>query len=357
MIMVFAMIGALWGIGAAMKAPRRDRWIMTGVLLAVVIGLHLYLPDGHPFRENTGSDARLWLLIAGFGVVVFLYRVGLRKLKNAVKDAQQASGPSHTPNAENQPTFREAELDRYARHIVLREIGGVGQKALKNAKVLIIGAGGLGSPVGLYLAASGVGVIGIIDDDTVEASNLQRQIIHNDAALGEPKVHSAMDRIVELNPFVGVKPFNRRLTADVAAELFVDYDVIVDGTDSYATRIIANTAAVETGKPLVSGALGSWDGQVTVFDPSVRGGCYQCLFPDAPDPANDTSCAASGVAAPLPGIIGSMMAGEVVKLITGAGDPLVGRMMMYDALHSDARVLSLKANPDCPTCSMKQKKD
>ncbi len=348
MFVVFLMIAVLWGIGAAMKAPRKQRWIMTGILLGGVLIVQLILPDGHPLREATGSSPMLWALILAFGAIVYAYRLGLGKLR-------AAAGPSMAPEPVDPSKLTEAELDRYARHIVLREIGGAGQRALKQAKVLIIGAGGLGSPVGLYLAASGVGTIGIIDDDTVDASNLQRQIIHTDDAIGVPKVESAADRIAALNPYVSVRTYNRKLTAVNSADLFADFDIIVDGSDSYDTRSIANAAAVAARKPLVSGALGSWDGQVTVFDPAQGTGCYACLFPTAPDPAVNTSCAATGVAAPVPGIVGSLMTAEVVKLITGAGTPLRGQMLIYDGLHADTRKIALRPNPQCPVCGPNRK--
>jgi len=247
-------------------------------------------------------------------------------------------------------TLKPQELSRYARHIVLREIGGAGQKRLKAARVLIIGAGGLGSPAALYLAAAGVGTLGIVDDDVAEATNLQRQILHGENSIGAPKVQSAKDRLQALNPYVDVVPIAVKLDAKTAADIFAGYDMVLDGTDQYASRIAANGAAVRLGIPLISGALGSWDGQVTVFDPKAGTGCYACLFPQAPDPSQNTSCAATGVAAPLPGIIGTMMAAEAVKLITGAGDPLRGRMLIYDALYAQARNITLSPNPDCTTC-------
>ncbi|MEM6308061.1 MAG: molybdopterin-synthase adenylyltransferase MoeB, partial [Pseudomonadota bacterium] len=283
-----------------------------------------------------------------FASLVFIYRLGLRRLKQNV--APQNTTPPLAPGA-----LSDAELDRYARHIVLRDIGGAGQKRLKQARVLVVGAGGLGSPVALYLAAAGVGTLGIIDDDTVEASNLQRQIAHTDDSIGQPKVQSAADRIGALNPFVDVRTYHRALTSDIATDLVQDYDVIVDGTDSYTARRAANDAAVAAGIPLVSGALGSWDGQVTVFDPATTGGCYACLYPNAPDATVDATCAATGVAAPLPGMIGSLMAVEVVKLITGAGHSLRGRMMLFDALGAEARTLTLAQNAHCPVCGPKTK--
>ena len=197
------------------------------------------------------------------------------------------------------------ELNRYARHIVLRELGGGGQRKLKEAKVLVIGAGGLGSPALLYLAAAGVGTIGVIDDDSVDGSNLQRQIIHRDQDIDTPKVFSAQAAMQALNPFVTVKPYHRRLTADLAAKLFAEYDLILDGSDNFDTRYLANRAAVATGKPLISGAITQWEGQISLYHPASGAPCFECLFPSRPAEGLAPSCAEAGVIAPLPGIIGS----------------------------------------------------
>ncbi|TNF65072.1 MAG: HesA/MoeB/ThiF family protein, partial [Rhodobacteraceae bacterium] len=249
-----------------------------------------------------------------------------------------------------QGTFSETELGRYARHIVLREVGGAGQKKLKQGRVLVIGAGGLGSPALLYLAAAGVGTVGVIDGDEVDNANLQRQVIHRDADIGVPKVFSAERAMRALNPFIEVRPYHRRLTPEIAGELFSDYDVILDGTDNFDTRYLANRAAVATGRPLISGALAQWEGQISVFDPARGGPCYQCVFPEAPAPGLAPSCAEAGVISPLPGVIGAMMAVEAVKLLTGAGQPLRGEMLIYDALWGETRKIALEARPECPVC-------
>jgi len=346
MLLVIALGLGLWGIGMAMGAPRRQRIVMIGLLLGAVIVMHLILPDGHPAREATGKSAALWLLIAGFVALALIYRRGVQALRRRVlaKEAVMAN-----PN-EPAPTFSETELNRYARHIVLREIGGPGQKRLKEARVLVIGAGGLGAPALQYLAAAGVGTIGVIDDDEVENANLQRQVIHRDADIGMPKVFSAEAAMRAQNPFVTVRPYHRRLEADMAAELFADYDLILDGTDNFDTRYLANRTAVAAGKPLISGALSQWEGQLSVFDPAHSGPCYQCIFPEAPAPHLAPSCAEAGVIGPLPGVIGAMMAVEAVKLIAGAGETLRGRMLIYDALYSETRIIGLTRRADCPTC-------
>lgn len=345
MVLVLAIAAMLWGIGAVLGTPKPLRWGMIGIVWLGVIAMHLILPNGHPLRLATGESAALWLILGGFVAIAMFYRAGLGWLK---KKAQATPVEGASPG-----TFSDTELERYARHIVLREIGGPGQKALKNARVLVIGAGGLGSPALLYMAAAGVGVIGVIDDDEVDNSNLQRQVIHLDGAIGKPKVHSAAKAMKAQNPYVDVRPYQRRLTPEIATELFAQYDLILDGTDNFETRYMANKAAVELGKPLISGALSQWEGQISVFDPARNGPCYQCIFPDAPAPGLAPSCAEAGVLGPLPGVVGAMMAVEAIKLITGAGDPLRGEMLIYDALYGETRKIALKSRADCPICSAK----
>ena len=346
MILVGVMALALVGIGAAMGAPWAARRLMLALLLAGVILSHLVLPDGHPLRAATGGDARFWGLVAGFALVWVGYGGVLRRLR--ARAAVQSAPPP--PPARVPGTLTEAERTRYARHILLREIGGQGQKRLHAAKVLVVGAGGLGAPALLYLAAAGVGRIGVIDDDRVDASNLQRQIIHGTDAIGEPKVRSAMEAIAALNPHVEVRPYDRRLTAGIAAELIAEYDLILDGTDDFDTRLVVNAAAAALGRPVVWGALSQWEGQVTVWDPARGAPCMACLFPQAPAAGLSPSCAEGGVLGPLPGIIGAMMAAEAVKIITGAGEPLRGRLFLHDALNAEARVIAIARRADCPVC-------
>ena len=333
----------MWGIGWAMKVPHRVRWGMTGVLMAAVLLANIVLPAGNPLRQATGGDARLWALIIGAGVVIYIYRLGLGWIKTKVA----AKEPIATTPTK---TFSDSELDRYARHMMLREIGGAGQKRLKQAKVLVIGAGGLGSPALMYLAAAGVGTIGVVDDDAVDNSNLQRQVIHTDARIGQPKVHSAATAMKALNPWIEVRPYARRLDEDTAEALFAEYDLILDGTDNFATRYMVNRIAVKLGKPLIAAAMTQWEGQISVYDPANGGPCFQCVFPEAPAAGLVPSCAEAGVLGPLPGVIGSLMAAEAVKLITGAGETLRGRLMIYDALYADSRMMKTKSRADCPVC-------
>lgn len=346
MALVLVMAGVLWGIGAFMGTPRRMRWIMIAILWVGVVVIHLTLPQTAPLRLATGGSAAPWLLLGGFAALAIGYRAVLARLRaRADAGAENLAGPA-TSGA-----FSPTELDRYARHIVLRELGGTGQRRLKEARVLVIGAGGLGAPVLIYLAAAGVGTIGVIDDDSVDNSNLQRQVIHTDERIGMPKVFSAEAAMRAQNPFVTVRPYNRRLTADVATDLFSEYDLILDGTDDSATRYLVNQTAVALGKPLISGALSQWEGQIALFDPARGGPCYQCVFPQAAAPGLAPSCAEAGVIGPLPGVIGSMMALEAIKLITGAGQDLRGRMLIHDALHAEHRTIRLHARADCPVCA------
>jgi molybdopterin-synthase adenylyltransferase len=241
--------------------------------------------------------------------------------------------------------FSEDEVERYARHLVLSEIGGPGQQALKRARVLIVGAGGVGAPAALYLAAAGVGTLGLIDDDVVGLSNLQRQIAFSTPEVGRPKVEAAAERLGGLNPHVTIQTFAERLTPDNAADRIGGFDIVLDGTDDFETRLIVNAACVAAGKPLVSGALGRWSGQVGVF---AGRPCYQCLVPEIPPDAE--TCARVGVVGALAGVVGSMAALETIKLITGAGEALAGRLMLYDGLAATARTVRVTADPQCPVC-------
>lgn len=342
MIMVGAMAAALWGIGIVMRAPHAARWTMIALLLVAVMALHVILPDGHPLRAATGGDARLWGVILAFAALAVGYGRILRRLR---KRADIRAAPD-TPPGQLTPS----ELNRYARHITLREIGGPGQKSLQTARVLVIGAGGLGSPVIQYLAASGVGTLGVIDPDAVENSNLARQVIHTDARIGLPKVHSVAEAVAAQNPHVTLRPYHRALTAEIAQDLFTDYDLVIEGTDSFETRTIANAACVAAGKPLLSAAITQWEGQVSLYDPARGGPCFACVFPKAPDPALVPTCAEAGVAGPLPGVLGTLLALEAIKWITDAGAGLRGRVMLYDGLYAETRSISAQARPDCPVC-------
>lgn len=343
--LVVGFAALLWGIGWALKTSISLRMAITALLLVVVIALHFVLPDGHAIRATTGDTAAPWLFIFFGGLVVF----GYTKLLRTMKQKANSVGLETTPITDDAP-FSDTELNRYARHIVLREIGGAGQLALKNAKVLVIGAGGLGAPALQYLAAAGVGTIGVMDDDEVDNSNLQRQVIHTDTRIGMPKVHSAAAAMKDLNPFITVKPYNRRLTADIAAELIAEYDLVLDGCDNFETRYLVNDACTTAGVPLVAAALTQWEGQISLYDPQNGAPCYRCVFPTAPAKNLVPSCAEGGVLGPLPGVIGAMMAVEAVKTITGAGETLRGRLLIYDALYAETRIVALKRNQECAIC-------
>ncbi|MHB1595699.1 MAG: adenylyltransferase/sulfurtransferase MoeZ [Streptosporangiaceae bacterium] len=241
------------------------------------------------------------------------------------------------------------EVRRYSRHLIIPDVGMTGQKRLKNAKVLVVGAGGLGSPALLYLAAAGVGTLGVIDFDVVDESNLQRQIIHGQSDVGRPKVLSARDSIKEANPYVTVVAHEEALTTDNVLDIFAGYDLIVDGTDNFATRYMVNDACVLLGKPYVWGSIYRFDGQASVFWADY-GPCYRCLYPEPPPPGMVPSCAEGGVLGVLCASIGSIQVTEAIKLLTGTGEPLAGRLMVYDALEMNYRTLNIKKDPNCPIC-------
>jgi adenylyltransferase/sulfurtransferase len=243
-----------------------------------------------------------------------------------------------------------SQRERYLRHLILPEIGQEGQEKLLRAKVLLVGAGGLGSPAALYLAAAGVGTIGIVDSDRVEASNLQRQVLHSTAMLGQPKVQSARLRLTELNPDVRIVTHDTRLTSANALDIIRPWDVVVDGCDNFPTRYLTNDACVLLGKPNVYGALFRFEGQASVFHTSAGGPCYRCLFPEPPPPGAVPSCAEAGVLGVLPGLIGTIQATEAIKLILGIGRPLIGRLLLYNALAMEFREVALKRDRRCPVC-------
>ena len=241
--------------------------------------------------------------------------------------------------------FTDVEIERYARHLVLREVGGPGQQKLKAASALIVGAGGLGSPAALYLAAAGVGTLILADPDDVDRSNLQRQVLYAEDDVGRPKAEAAADRLAALNPHIFVAGYNGAFEPGNADELIEGVDLVLDGTDDFAVRYAVNAACVRHGKPLVSGAIGRWTGQVGVFGQRP---CYRCLVPQIPPDAE--TCAAVGVVGALAGVVGSMMALEALKLIVGAGRPLAGRLLIYDALAAETRTVKVGADPECPVC-------
>ncbi|MBD0355668.1 MAG: molybdopterin-synthase adenylyltransferase MoeB, partial [Rubrobacter sp.] len=247
------------------------------------------------------------------------------------------------------PQLSNEEIARYSRHLIMPEVALDGQKKLKSSRVLTIGAGGLGSPLALYLAAAGVGTLGIVDFDIVDESNLQRQIIHGTSDLGRPKMESARDRIQDINPNVSVEAFEEALSSENALEIFEDFDVIVDGTDNFPTRYLVNDASVLSGKPNVYGSIFRFEGQASVFY-AKEGPCYRCLYPEPPPPGLVPSCAEGGVLGILPGAIGTIQATETVKLILGIGEPLIGRLLLYDALGMSFREMKLRKDPNCPVC-------
>jgi len=246
-------------------------------------------------------------------------------------------------------TLSKEEVLRYSRHLIMPEVGMEGQLKIKQAKVLCIGTGGLGAPLGLYLAAAGVGRIGLVDFDTVDFTNLQRQVLFGTSDVGRPKITAAADRLRNLNPEIRIDTFETHLTSENAFELFKDYDIIVDGTDNFPTRYLVNDASVLMGKPNVYGSIFRFEGQITVFG-FPGGPCYRCLYPEPPPPGLVPSCAEGGVLGVLPGIVGTIQAAETLKLIIGKGEPLVGRLLLLDALAMKFRELKLRKNPDCPVC-------
>ena len=246
-------------------------------------------------------------------------------------------------------TLSNEEVLRYSRHLIVPEVGMEGQLKLKAAKVLCIGTGGLGAPLGVYLAAAGVGRIGLVDFDTVDLTNLQRQILFSTSDVGRPKIEAAADRLRGLNPDIQIDTFETRLTSENALELFKDYDLIVDGTDNFPTRYLVNDACILLGKQNVYGSIFRFEGQVTVFG-APGGPCYRCLYPEPPPPGLVPSCAEGGVLGVLPGIVGSIQAAETLKLIIGKGGPLIGRLLLFDALAMRFRELKLRKNPECPVC-------
>src|SRR5437660_6412530 len=278
----------------------------------------------------------------------------LKKEGTPVKDGDTISivpsiaGGATTVDAPPQPTtLSKEEILRYSRHLIMPEVGMEGQLKLKNAKVLLIGAGGLGAPLGLYLAAAGVGKLGLVDFDVVDFTNLQRQVTFGTNDVGKPKSQAARARLSNLNPDIQIEAIEAQLTSANALELFKDYDVIVDGTDNFPTRYLVNDACILLGKPNVYGSIFRFEGQVTIFG-MPDGPCYRCLYPEPPPPGLVPSCAEGGVLGVLPGIVGSIQAMETIKLVLGRGDNLVGRLLLFDALGMKFRELKLRKNPNCP---------
>ena len=344
MILAFLSLLILaWFLAGYLGVSPNLRATYVGILLAGILSALVLIPETHSFSIRMGGWAP-WATISFIFGVVFLFRLFISALRNK-------SNEIYFADVQEADEFSNHELERYSRHIILRELGGLGQRRIKDSKVLIIGAGGLGAPIIQYLAASGVGTIGIIDHDKVSLSNLQRQVIYLTNQVGEQKVFSAADAIYKLNSNVNVRPYNRRLNSEIAEEIFSEYDVIVDGTDNFETRYIANSAATTTKKPLVSGALSQWEGQVSVFAPHQGGPCYACIFPTPPKDGLALTCSEGGVFSPLPGGVGSLMAVETLKILSQSGETLLGQMFIYDGLRGESRKIKLKPIKKCPVCS------
>jgi sulfur-carrier protein adenylyltransferase/sulfurtransferase len=307
-------------------------------------------------EQAVPDSQRPVLLLCDVGVRSLFAAEDLRRL--GYRDVRSVAGgftrwkndglPFETPR-----TLDTEARERYSRHLLMPEVGEQGQRRLMESKVLLVGAGGLGSPAAFYLAAAGVGTLGLVDHDLVDRSNLQRQILHTDAAVGTPKVDSARERLLALNPSIEVRRYPTQLASANVEEVFAGYDVVVDGSDNFPTRYLVNDACVKLGIPNVHGAVYRFEGQATVFwpaSPRQRGPCYRCLYPEPPPPEFAPSCAEAGVLGVLPGVVGLLQAVEAVKLLLGVGEPLVGRLLYYDALKVRFMELKLERNPQCPYC-------
>ncbi|WP_411956642.1 HesA/MoeB/ThiF family protein [Paracoccus homiensis] len=333
----------LVAVGRVFRLPRR---VVVAMLACLWLGIVLLLATapGSAAAAQIGGSAQQWLVAGAALLLILLYRAGLRLLRSRA----EARAP-HQVASPDDGMMSDAELDRYARHLVLREIGGPGQMRLRQARVLIVGAGGLGSPVCLYLAAVGVGHITLADDDTVSLSNLQRQVIFRADQRGLLKVDAAASAMSGLNAHVSVAPHPHRIT-EADRDLIAAHDLVIDGTDGFAARAGINVACVAAGVPLIAGAITQWEGQVTLYDPARGGPCMACLFPVAPALGLAPPCAEAGVIGPLPGVIGSLMALEAIKHLTGAGQGLRGQMMIFDGLYGETRMIRTTARGDCAVC-------
>ncbi len=357
LIVYMLMLGGLiWlGLGGWRLA------LAAALVWAGVLGVVELAPHGAFARligwTPRGLAAALVGIVLLFGAeaLLRLVRRHTRTLPDRAPGLVPLDGAAAEPIADPVPSTApvsppdDDELTRYARHIVLRELGGPGQAALRRARVLVVGAGGLGAPVCLYLAAAGVGRITLADDDRVGLSNLQRQVIFRGTDAGRPKAQAARDAMLALNPHVRVTALERRIT-DADAGLIAEHDLVIDGTDTFAARQAINAACVAAGVPLIAGAIAQWEGQLTVWDPRRGAPCMACIFPEAPAPGLAPACAEAGVVGPLPGVIGSMMALEAIKIIAGAGDALRGRMLIFDGLYGENRVMKIARRDDCAVC-------
>tara|TARA_B100001142_G_scaffold209438_1_gene207593 strand:+ start:182 stop:1225 length:1044 start_codon:yes stop_codon:yes gene_type:complete len=323
--------------------------IILKILLTSYIFIFLtifFLPENNPVRLTLGVSLNEWIGISFVFLVILGYIVVLKKIKtrNIVK----------YPSNSSKKNMSDVEIERYARHLVLKDIGGQGQQRLRNAKVLVVGAGGLGNPVSMYLAGAGIGTIGIIDNDVVSLSNLQRQILYREHDVGKSKVFATQKNILEINPHIEIKPYNRLLDSRNAQKLISEYDIIIDGSDNLKTRHLVNFACVKEKKPLISGAISQWEGQISLFDPSKNYPCYSCIFPESDKENLTRSCADVGVLSSLPGVIGSLMAVEAIKEITAVGDSLRGKLFLYDAMNCKTIKIEAERNKNCKVCSINE---
>ena len=330
------------GIATYFKVSKKLILIILGLSYGFIIFLVLVLPNGNFIKNNIGNSMKEWLILLTIILLVGFYSLFLKRVKK-----------KNFENNENtlcDDEMSKIEIERYARHIILKEIGGQGQQKLRNSKVLVIGAGGLGNPVSMYLAGAGVGTIGIIDNDEVSISNLQRQILYRDNDIGRAKVFASKRNLLEINPHIIVKPYNRVLDINNAQNLILEYDLIVDGTDNIETRHLINLACVKEKKPLISGAISQWEGQISLFDPNNNSPCYSCVFPKIENDSKVQSCSEVGVLGSLPGVIGSIMAVEAVKELTGIGKSLRGYLLLYDALNCEIRKIKADKDVKCKIC-------
>ena len=345
-MMVFLLVGiTVLVLDRIFNVTRRNNLVFLSLVFSIIFLIHLTVSVDHVLVKSTGGSLRNLIVSFILLLVIISYVFLLKKAKNIGKVKFEKDSTKNLFNPE--------ELNRYARHIVLKEIGGLGQKKLKNAKILVIGAGGLGSPVLQYLGAVGIGTIGVVDSDLVDNSNLQRQIIYTDKMIGDSKVFAASQAIRAQNPYTKVLAYNYLFNEQNADNLISNFDLIIDGTDNAQTRYLVNKTCVKLKKPLISGAISQWEGQVMVYTSTLASPCYQCVFPNIPNTELAASCSETGVVGALPGVIGSIMAVEAIKLISGAGELLDGRLMIYDALHAETRIIKLNQDINCPVCSIK----
>ena len=307
-------------------------------------------------EPSIAASASGWLLAAFVAATVAIYVFALRRLKRIARQKGEESETSKTDSkgTDTDSRLSDDELERYARHIVLREVGGTGQKRLKSSKLLVIGAGGLGSPLIQYLTAAGVGTIEIVDFDSVSLSNLQRQVLYTDEDIGAPKAERAAIRARLINPHLKAVSHCTRLDRRNAPDLVRGCDLALDGSDNFNTRNVLNEACVAEGVPMVLGAISQWEGQISVFHAKRGSACFACVFPEASAPGTAPPCAEAGVLGALPGVVGSMMAAEAIKLLVGAGAPLVNSMLIYDALWGESRKVEFERREDCGICGAKR---